>query len=111
MMSAPKYRGRSTKVVFKQRLNRRAMLTLVVGAGGLALVAGAVTISSSRAEARGKVTLYRDPQCSCCGAYADYLRGNGFDVGIVPTHDLELLDDKYGIATDLRPCHLSLIGG
>jgi len=29
----------------------------------------------------------------------------------VPTHDLPLLDDKYGIPTDLQPCHLSLIGG
>jgi hypothetical protein len=32
-------------------------------------------------------------------------------VHIVPTHDLELLDNKYGIATDLQPCHLSLIAG
>jgi hypothetical protein len=48
---------------------------------------------------------------SCCEGYADYLRSNGFDVHIVPTHDLELLDSKYGIAADLRPCHLSLVGG
>jgi len=29
----------------------------------------------------------------------------------VPTHDLPLLDEKYGIATDLSPCHISLVGG
>jgi hypothetical protein len=110
-MSAPKYTGRNTKVFFKQRMSRRAVLLLVGGAGGLALVGGAVKIASSPAEARGKVTLYRDPECSCCKAYADYLHSNGFEVDILPTHDLELLDDKYGIATDLRPCHLSLIGG
>jgi hypothetical protein len=29
----------------------------------------------------------------------------------VPTHDLALLDDKYGIPPDLQPCHISLVGG
>jgi hypothetical protein len=106
-MTDPKYKGRNNS----QRISRRAMLKLVGGVGGFALVGGAVGIMSSPAEARGRVTLYRDPQCSCCEAYADYLHSNSFDVQIVPTHDLELLDDKYRIASDLRPCHLSLIGG
>jgi hypothetical protein len=109
-MPAPKYKGPDDKVFSRQRISRRAVLTLVGGAAGLAVIGGVVKIASSPAQARGRVTLYRDPQCSCCGAYADYLHSNGFDVQIVPTHDLELLDARYGIATDLQPCHLSLIG-
>ena len=96
-------------------MNRRAMLTLFVGgAGGIFLVGGGANLISSHAKAVGagkKVTLYKDPQCSCCEGYAEYLRSNGFEISIVPTHDLPLLDEKYGIATDLQPCHISLIDG
>jgi hypothetical protein len=85
-------------------------LAVVGGIGGIGLVGGAIRFMTRPAAARGAVTLYKDPQCSCCEGYADYLRNNGFEVSVVPTHDLELLDDKYGIAADLQPCHLSLIG-
>jgi hypothetical protein len=88
----------------RNSLGRRAMLTLLVG-GATALVA-----TRSRADESKQVTLYKDPQCGCCEGYAEYLRGNGFTVTIVPTHDLPLLDEKYGIAADLSPCHISIIG-
>jgi hypothetical protein len=89
-----------------QGIRRRTMLTLLLGGA-----AGIVTRPAWAADADKPVTLYKDPQCSCCEGYADYLRGNGFKVSIVPTHDLPLLDEKYGISTDLQPCHISLIGG
>lgn len=90
----------------RSAVDRRAMLALL--AGGLA---GLVS-TPAHAAADGKhVTLYKDPECSCCEGYADYLRGNGFVVSIVPTHDLPLLDEKYGIPAELSPCHISLIGG
>ena len=86
--------------------NRRAILKALIGGA-------AVTISpyALAADASKNVTLYKDPQCGCCEGYADYLRSNGFEVSVVSTHDLPLLDEKYGIPTDLQPCHLSLIGG
>jgi len=87
-------------------MNRRAILMLLIGGA-----AGIVAPSARAVDDSKKVTLYKDPQCGCCEGYADYLRSNGFEVSIVPTHDLPLLDDKYGIPTDLEPCHLSLIGG
>ena len=87
-------------------MNRRAILMLVLGGA-----AGIVAPAARALDESKKVTLYKDPECGCCEGYADYLRRNGFEVGIVPTHDLPLLDEKYGIPTDLQPCHLSLIGG
>jgi hypothetical protein len=95
-------------------MNRRAMLVLIGGAGGAFLLGGGAHLISPYAKTVGedkKVTLYKDPQCGCCEGYADYLRSNGFAVDIVPTHDLPLLDDKYGIATELQPCHISLVDG
>jgi hypothetical protein len=87
-------------------MNRRALLMLLVaGAAGIA------SPSPQAAENPRKVTLYKDPQCGCCEGYAGYLRTNGFDVTVVGTHDLPLLDDKYGIPSDLQPCHISMIDG
>jgi hypothetical protein len=57
-----------------------------------------------------KVTLYKDPQCSCCEIYAQYLRDNGFEVTVVPTNDLATMSEEHGIPADLQGCHLSLIG-
>ena len=86
--------------------NRRAILTALIG--GAAFI---ISPSARAADESKTVTLYKDPQCGCCEGYADYLRSHGFEVSVVPTHDLPLLDEKYGIPTDLQPCHLSLIDG
>lgn len=101
-------------------MSRRAVLTLVLGgAGATVLVGGATkivspyvrTVDSTTVDESKRVTLYKDPQCSCCEGYADYLREHGFAVNVVPTHDLPLLDEKYGIPTELSPCHISLVDG
>jgi hypothetical protein len=56
-----------------------------------------------------KMTLYKDPQCSCCEIYAQYMRDNGFDVTVVPTNDLATMSEEHGIPANLQGCHLSLI--
>jgi hypothetical protein len=86
-------------------MNRRAILMVAIGA-----LAGLCRSARAGDDVR-HATLYKDPQCGCCEGYAGYLRSNGFEVSIVDTHDLPLLDEKYGIPTDLEPCHLALIDG
>ena len=99
----------------QSRIGRRALLTILVGgAGGAVLVAGATRALSPYVRAADEdkqVTLYKDPQCGCCESYAGYLREHGFEVRVVPTHDLPLLNEKYGIPTELSPCHISLVAG
>jgi len=101
--------------ISKYRLSRRAVLTILVGgAGGAALIGGATGIISLSAEPtpnRGEVTLYKNPQCDCCEGYASYLQHNGFQVKVIPTNDLTVMGQKYGIADNDQPCHISLIGG
>lgn len=55
------------------------------------------------------VRLYKTPNCGCCEAYADYLRDNGFDVRVIPTHDLSGVKAEQGVSEDLAGCHTSLI--
>lgn len=56
-----------------------------------------------------KVTLYKNPQCSCCEGYANYLRENGFTVAVKPTHNLSLKSREAGIPDDFQGCHLAFI--
>ncbi len=77
------------------------------------LVAGALVplIPAPVLAASIPVTLYKNPQCSCCEAYADYLRQNGFTVEVVPSNDLVTMARDKGVPEALDGCHISMIGG
>ena len=77
----------------------------------LSLVSMAVASSPARAEEPRNATLFKDPQCSCCEGYADYLRANGFDVKVVNTHDLAPINEQHGVPTELQGCHVTMIDG
>jgi hypothetical protein len=57
------------------------------------------------------VTLYKNPQCSCCESYAQYLDQNGFKVDVKATNDLAEISRKAGIPEHLEGCHTSFIAG
>jgi hypothetical protein len=96
-------------------LSRRTVLISVAGAvGGAAAIGGVTGLFSPNAKPvanRGNVTLYKNPECECCEGYADYLRHGGFEVKVIPTNDLTIMGEKYGIPNSLQPCHLSLMAG
>ena len=74
----------------------------------IALAMLAYPIIGARAETAA-VTLYKNPQCSCCEEYAKYLRRNGYEVQVVATHDLPLIKKQHGISEELEGCHTTLI--
>jgi hypothetical protein len=82
----------------------RNLLTLALI--GVALSSGPVNAGQPYAA-----TLYKNPQCSCCEGYADYLRENGFEVTVKPTHDLPLMQRQYGVPEALVGCHTTLVDG
>lgn len=63
------------------------------------------------ADAGIQATLYKDPQCSCCEGYADYLRQNGFQVDVKTTDDLAEISRKAGVPEALNGCHTTFIDG
>src|SRR5262244_2863219 len=101
--------------ISKYKLNRRALMTVLFdGAAGAAVVGGAIggiRLIAEPTPTRGDVTLYKNPECGCCEGHADYLRQQGFRVTAMPTHDLTVMGEKYGIPDSLQPCHISLIRG
>lgn len=72
------------------------------------LTAGAATVHAQEAR---KALLYKNPQCSCCEGYADYLRSNGFDVTVKPTNDLAMISQNAGVPEQLEGCHTMFIDG
>ena len=54
--------------------------------------------------------LYKNPNCGCCEEYAKYLRKNGFDVTVIPTHNLAQLQKENRVPDYLAGCHTTQIG-
>jgi hypothetical protein len=77
----------------------------------LLLLAAVLGTAPAVAEDARQATLYKNPQCGCCGGYADYLREHGFEVTETPTHDLSLLHRQHGVPEPLVGCHTTLIDG
>ncbi|QLI82279.1 CopG family transcriptional regulator [Chitinibacter fontanus] len=49
-------------------------------------------------------TVYKDPNCGCCEAYAKYLGQNGFAVKTINSNDMSAVKQRYG-ADKLASCH------
>jgi hypothetical protein len=77
----------------------------------LTTVAALLAVASPALAGEDEVVLYKNPQCSCCEGYADYLRHNGFKVEVKPTHDLAEISRKAGVPPKLQGCHTSFIDG
>jgi len=77
----------------------------------LAIVALALAPLSATAEEKVQATLYKNPDCTCCEKYADYLRSNGFDVTVIEHPNMTLIKQKHGVREDLEGCHTTLVGG
>ena len=58
-----------------------------------------------------QATLYKNPQCSCCESYAQYLDSNGFQVDVKPTNDLAEISRTAGVPEELEGCHTMFVGG
>jgi hypothetical protein len=84
----------------------RAVLFLIVGA-----LIEIVAVGAPHAQQSAKATLYKSPQCDCCDDYAEYLRGNGLQVTVIPTPDLATVSRNAGVPERLEACHTMLIEG
>ncbi len=82
------------------------MIRLILAIGALSLA----TLSVA-AEENVHATLYKNPGCTCCERYADYLRANGLEVTVMTAPNMTLIKQKYGVGEDLEGCHTMLVDG
>jgi hypothetical protein len=78
-----------------------------IAALGLGLAGAVPVLAADPVEA----TLYKNPQCGCCEGHAQYLRGFGWQVTVIPTHDLNAIKADNGVPEPLAGCHTMLVDG
>jgi hypothetical protein len=77
--------------------------------GGLALAS--LAHAQAHVPAARDAVLYKNPNCGCCEEHASYLRGHGYSVKVVETHDLDGVKRRHGVPEELSGCHTIEIGG
>lgn len=78
----------------------------------LSALALLVTLNvTSAVAADDEVVMYKNPQCGCCGKWADHLRANGFSVREVGVSDLQERKRAAGVPESLGSCHTALVDG
>lgn len=58
-----------------------------------------------------QVTIWRDPGCGCCDAYADYLEAEGYQVTRIDDRDFAKTSVSVGVPEEGLGCHLAEIDG
>lgn len=94
-------------------INRRTLIT-GLGAGTAVLALGGLGIAvlpgSARAELP-KMTVWKDPNCGCCGAWVDHVRGAGFTVEVRETAEMASIKELHQVPAELQSCHTALVDG
>jgi hypothetical protein len=76
-----------------------------------AAVAVAIAIPMPAFAATIGAVMYKNPQCSCCEAYAAYLEKNGFKVDIKPVNNLSQISGDAGVPAGIEGCHTLMVDG
>jgi hypothetical protein len=58
-----------------------------------------------------RVTVYKDPDCGCCGGWVDHLKANGFSVQVNDVRDMTPHKKRLGVPERLASCHTGVVGG
>jgi hypothetical protein len=105
-------------------LQRRTFMGGLCAAGGLAAAgcsppknSDAALPSNELANAAGSapqavsMTVYRDPSCGCCEAWAEQARSHGFAATVVDRPDMPAVKRQHGVPQALASCHTAIVAG
>ena len=107
-------------------LSRRNVISGLAAAGSLALMGCGASEKKQdqRAQApAGKsgsptpapqavaMTVYRDPNCGCCEAWAEIARNAGYQVSLIDSPDMPGVKRQYGVPEALASCHTAIVAG
>lgn len=71
----------------------------------------AVTPAETTIPADRQMTIWRDPNCGCCDAYADYMEENGYHVTRIDDRDFDKRSIEAGVPEQGLGCHLAQVDG
>ncbi|WP_243444696.1 DUF411 domain-containing protein [Sphingosinicella humi] len=104
--------------------SRREFIYGGLAFGGLALV-GCSPSSDERAATDPKggsaggapatvqkaaMTVYRDPSCGCCEAWAKIAEDAGYQVTLLDDNNMTAVKQRLGVPAELASCHTAVVG-
>ena len=75
-----------------------------------AIASIAATNVHPAAASQQRMTVYKDPNCGCCGAWANAMADADFDVDIREVDDLDAVKKRYGVPQAAEGCHTAILG-
>lgn len=81
---------------------KKALMILALSA----LAAGRLALAQAPA-----ITVHQDPNCGCCGGWAQHMRDNGFDVKVLLSSDMYTVKKEHGVPMELASCHTARMEG
>jgi hypothetical protein len=78
------------------------------GAAAAALITAAVPVMAADGP---QLTVWKNPNCGCCGYWVDHLRQNGFTVSVIETAAMQPVKDQQGVPPELHSCHTAEVDG
>lgn len=112
----------SIDTAIDQSITRRGLIGGGAALGGLILVgcsppggqksAGSGNISADQAlptTQKAAMTVYRDPSCGCCEAWARIAENAGYQVTILDDNDMTAVKQRLGVPAELASCHTTVV--
>ena len=77
----------------------------------IVLIVVIVAIFSIPGNSKTKsVTVYKDPECSCCEEYIKALESNGFEVDLQVVENMPIIKQENAIPEEMQSCHTTVYG-
>lgn len=89
----------------------RLRAALASAAAPVVLAIGLAAASTTALAADEEVVMYKDPNCGCCGKWAEHMREHGFQVNEVISTRMGAIKREAGVPRALGSCHTAAVGG
>jgi hypothetical protein len=91
-------------------MQRREFLGSFLAAGAVVALAPRLARADVTPVPLPLITVYKSPQCGCCGEWVKHVEKAGFKTKVVPMEDLTQVKHDAGVPADLESCHTALVG-
>jgi len=85
--------------------------TLILGVLFITVPSAAIAEGNSQNNASKSITMYKSPNCDCCGDWAKHMEQSGFTVIEKKRDDMDVIKSKHGVSDRLASCHTAIIDG
>lgn len=75
----------------------------------MVLAFGVIAASQAAWGQAPAITVHQDPNCGCCGGWAQHMRDNGFDVKVILSSNMYSVKQAHGVPMELASCHTARV--